>query len=510
MDTKRSENGSLSSEILQRMGSDNGKELSSSARKLAASLWEIKGAAALGKEENLQERNGGEMGRKERSLKSSKHGSSKASRLSDPLYSPVSERMERSKVEIGHRRIASYGTQKVQQNDYFLQEDNNMQTGGSSQTRHLLKDVSHSLTTSKQLLKVLSRVWSIEEQKSTCISLFSTLKSELDRACIQVTKLIQERRHNHSEVDALLKWFEEQKAVWRMKEQCKIQSALTSVVGELKTEKRLRKQAERLNKKLGRELSDTKASLNMAVKEIESQKRAMEVLERVCEELAKGEAKLEELKRESSKAREEVEKEREMLQFADILREERVQMKLSEAKYEYEEKTAVLDRLKTELEACLSSKSCEESVSQSPNNDNKIKALQKHFRETLPAGSCRFPDNNDEREDSENSADEDEDEDSELHCIELNMDETSKSYEWRNNNNNSSNPSTSQERQSSDPPIEWEFISNGGLFETSGSEAWRNDFEDEIERYHMIKDLRDHFVSASKIPPPSQDFVSPT
>lgn len=91
MDTKRSENGSVSNEILQRMGSDNGKELSASARKLAASLWEIKGAAALGKEENLQERNGGEMGRKDRSLKSSKHGSSKASQLSDPLYSPISE-----------------------------------------------------------------------------------------------------------------------------------------------------------------------------------------------------------------------------------------------------------------------------------------------------------------------------------------------------------------------------------------------------------------------------------
>ncbi|XP_019197772.1 PREDICTED: uncharacterized protein At5g41620-like isoform X2 [Ipomoea nil] len=508
MDTKRSENGSFSSEILQRMGSDNGKELSSSARKLVA-FWEIKGAAALGKEENLQERNGGEMGRKERSLKSSKHGSSKASQLSDPIYSPVSERTERSKVEMSHRRIPSFGTQKVLQNDYFLQVDDNnnmQQTGGSSsQTRHLLKDVSHSLTTSKQLLKVLSRVWSIEEQKTTCISLFSTLKSELDRACIQVTKLIQERRHNHSEVDALLKWFEEQKAVWRMKEHCKVQSALTSLVGELKTEKRLRRQAERLNKKLGRELSDTKTSLNMAVKEVESQKRAMEVLERVCEELAKGvgedKAKLEELKKESAKAREEVEKEREMLQFADILREERVQMKLSEAKYQYEEKTAVLERLKTEMEACLSSKSCEGSLSQSPNNE-KIKALQKHFRETLPA-SGHFPDKN-EREESD-SADE---EDSELHCIELNMDETSKSYEWRNSSNP---PTTSQERRQSSDPIEWEFISNGGLFESGSSEPWRNEFEDEIERYHMIKDLRDHFVSAaSKIPPPSQDFVTPT
>lgn len=62
-------------------------------------------------------------------------------------------------------------------------------------------------------------------------------------------------------------------------------------------------------------------------------------------------AEVEELKKESAKVREEVEKEREMLQLADVLREERVQMKLCEAKYEFEEKNAAIQSLKHHLES---------------------------------------------------------------------------------------------------------------------------------------------------------------
>lgn len=147
-----------------------------------------------------------------------------------------------------------------------------------------MKDVRHGLSTTKQLLEVLSHVWSLEEKQSTCLSLFSALKTELDRACIQVSKLIKERKCSRGEIDFLMEQFEKEKIAWKMREEYRIQSAITTISGELETEKKLRRQTERLNKKLGRELADTKASLLKATKELESEKRANEMLEQDCDD----------------------------------------------------------------------------------------------------------------------------------------------------------------------------------------------------------------------------------
>ncbi|MCD7462716.1 hypothetical protein HAX54_049251 [Datura stramonium] len=436
------------------------------------------------------------------------------------------------------------------------------QNRGSSVSRHRLKDVKNGLSASKELLKVLNRVWGVEEHQSMCLSLFSAMKAELDRSCIQVTKLIQEQRYyNHGEVDVLLKQFEEEKAAWKLKEQDKIHAAITSIAKELKVEKKLRKQTERINKKLGKELADMKTSLSKATKELEGEKRAREILEQVCDELARGigedRAEVEELKRQSAKVREEVEKEREMLQLADVLREERVQMKLSEAKYQFEEKNAVVDKLRNELEAYLRSKKGQEQGGESPNYE-RIKELERHLRETLPR-TCYYQDKEKENEkvlDKEDDDDDDDDEDddddndsadSDLHSIELNMDDNTKSYQWcnalqddpkrssvsdkskgrRSISEKFPRQSISIERETSDG-IEWEFsagggkenvdtyekgrsnfLENGSIFEFS-SQVWRKDCEDEIERYKMIKDLRDHIVSASRKTPSQQGFSSPT
>ncbi|KAJ8552019.1 hypothetical protein K7X08_028462 [Anisodus acutangulus] len=516
------------------------KDLSVSARKLGATLWEINGVVATPtkKEENL--------------LKSS------ASNFDPSQSSPVAERMERSKV--GSHRRTSIGSQKNLQTDFSLQngcliEVDQTQNCGPSISRHRLKDVKNGLSASKELLKVLNRVWGLEEQhQSTCISLFSAMKAELDRTCIQVTKLIHEQRYNnHGEVDVLLKQFEEEKAAWKLKEQDKIYAALTSIAKELKVEKKLRKQTERLNKKLGKELADTKTSLSKAAKELEGEKRAREILEQVCDELARGigedRAEVEELKRQSAKIREEVEKEREMLQLADVLREERVQMKLSEAKYQFEEKNADVDKLRNELEAYLRSKKGQEQDGESPNYD-RIKELERHLRETLPS-TCYYQDKekengevlDKEEDDDEEDNDDNNSADSDLHSIELNMDDNTKSYRWcsalQNDPKRSSvsdkskgrrsilekfpRQSISIERETSDG-IEWEFsagggkenvdtfekgrsnfIENGSIFEFS-SQVWKKDCEDEIERYKMIKDLRDHIVSASRKTPSQQGF----
>ncbi|VFQ71433.1 unnamed protein product [Cuscuta campestris] len=444
--------------LMERMGSENG---SGSSRK---------------KDEDHNQK----MGRRERSCwKSSKScSSSKPSLLSDPFYSPISERMERSKVDqMGHSRRASTSSNHrlLQSDHHFMEVDEKQETPNRNPnhhhnhhhqtTRHALKDVCHSLTTSKQLLKVLSRVWSIEEQKSTCISLFATLRSELDRACLQVSRLIQDRTaaQSRAEIDLVLRRLEEEKAVWRMKEECRVQTALASLLSELKAERKLRKQAERLNKRLGRELCEANTSLAMSTKEVETQKRAMQVLERVCEELARGGGGTEDNYK-AAKLMEEEEKEKKERD------EERVgTKKMAESRsFEFEE-------LKNELGSHLAR---EEDIggggeggviwqSYSPSLE-KLKALEKHFRETLPGGYPP-PALAAGREEEE---EEEEDEEGELHCIELNMEEGG---------------------------------NNGGMgFESGSSEAWRNDYdEDEIERYNMIKDLRYHFVSSSKIIPPS-------
>ncbi|XP_059627744.1 uncharacterized protein At5g41620 isoform X2 [Cornus florida] len=406
-----------------------------------------------------------------------------------------------------------------------------------------LKDVSNGLTTSKEILKVLNRIWGLEEQHSSSLSLVSALRVELNRARVQVDQLIREQKSSRNEIDYLLKQFAEEKAVWKTKEQDRIHNAIASVAEELKVEKKLRRQTERLNKKLGKELADTKASLSKAVKELESEKRAREILEQVCDELARGigedRAEVEDLKRESAKVREEVEKERQMLQLADLLREERVQMKLLEAKYQFEEKNAAVDKLRNELEGWLRTKIGEERDDGSPNflKGEELEYLRRTLQESCQNGEKEKDEgevvNGKEHEGSDSA-------DSDLHSIELNMDDNCKSYNWsyaydaaaQNDSNRTSVDekikgrrsisekimnSISLERTTSDG-IEWEFgavskensdgFDRGRLFELA-SQAWRKDCDDEIERYKMVKDLRDHILSGSRIAS-SQCFASPT
>ncbi|KAH0749909.1 hypothetical protein KY290_029141 [Solanum tuberosum] len=510
---------------MQTEGSD---DLSVSARKLASTLWETK-------LKDLEE-----MGWKERV---SKLGSAALQ-----FHDPVSERTERSKVR-SHRRRKSTKADLSNQNGYSIELDRT-QNHEQTLSKHHLKDVCHGLTTCKELLKVLSHVWNLKDQKFTCSSLFSAINTELDWLCDEVSKLIREHRHNHSEVDILLKKFEEEKMAWKVKEQDKIHTAITSVAREFKIEKKLRKQTERLNKKLGRELADTKASLSKAVKELEGEKRDRDILEQVCNELARGlgedRAEMEELKRQSAKIREEVEMEQKILQLADVMREERVQMKLSEAKYQFEEKHAVTDKLRNELEAYLRSKKGQEQGCDSQNYET-INELERHLRETLPSTNhYRDKEKADvEILDKEVDGDEGDSTDSDLHSIELNMGDNSKSHQWCTPLQNDPNrllvsdknkgrrsisekfpvQSTSLERETSDG-IEWEFcvgekenvntidrgisnfLNNGGTPEFS-SQAWKKDHADETERCKMIKNLCDRIISASRITA-SQGFSGPT
>jgi len=147
------------------------------------------------------------------------------------------------------------------------------------------------------------------------------------------------------------------------------------VIEELDAERKARRKTEKLNKRLEMVLRQMEKSMLEVTGELDREKRSRERVERVCKELVRGigedRAKVEELQRQAVNMQEELEKEREMLQvelekekemlqIADEWREERVQMKLSEARCQFEERNSAIDELRNELETYLVSKKQQE------------------------------------------------------------------------------------------------------------------------------------------------------
>ncbi|XP_042506601.1 protein BRANCHLESS TRICHOME [Macadamia integrifolia] len=105
-----------------------------------------------------------------------------------------------------------------------------------------------------------------------------------------------------------------------------VRAQIAELRSELELERKARKKVESMNKRLAKELLE--------------ERRGREAVERVCEELAK---EMELDKAEINRVRREMEEERRMLRMAEVLREERVQMKLTEAKILFEEKLLELE-----------------------------------------------------------------------------------------------------------------------------------------------------------------------
>ncbi|KDP36179.1 hypothetical protein JCGZ_08823 [Jatropha curcas] len=531
-----------------------------SARKLAATLWEMNEMPSPKMKEMVrsEERRLRKEARAREKATRSVHSGSLPPHLSDPSHSPVSERMERSGTGSRHRRALSI-SQRLRLTDHnvgaFDSVSNaslmEIETRSRAQTpngsivgsKTRLKDVSNALTTSKELLKIINRVWGNEDRPSSSMSLISALHAELERARLQVNHLIQEQRSDQNELNYLMKCFAEEKAAWKNKEQKVVAAAIESIAGELEVEKKLRRRLESLNKKLGKELAETKSSLLKAVKELENEKRARVVMEQVCDELARdiGEdkAEVEELKRESVKLCAEVEKEREMLQLADVLREERVQMKLSEAKYQLEEKNAAVDKLRSQLEAFLGTKRSKEKGRSSYHmNDEDIVA---YLNKSRPVAHQNEVNEDDGGEVEDGLECEDDSGESDLHSIELNMDNNNKSYKWtypsgtprdlrkaaideeetkgrKSTSSKVPRRSTSLQRSISDG-VEWsaqnerlsvtgDGIDWGGLSELERHLQGKG-YGDEMLGHQSVKGLRDYLLSGSRVDS-ARGYASPT
>ncbi|KAG2658628.1 uncharacterized protein LOC120702639 isoform X2 [Panicum virgatum] len=238
----------------------------------------------------------------------------------------------------------------------------------------LAQDLCHSLTASAELVRVLANVLGPAGALGpTAASLLAALRSELDAARGRARRLArrhhgggEEEEHHHR----LRRQLAEEVRAWKARHREKAAAAARLVASELDGERRSRRRAERVGRKLAEALADAEASLRAATRELERERAARARLEKVCDELARdvggavAEEEEEELRRDA--AREELEREREMLQLADELREERVRMKLAEARIQFEEKNAAVDRLRQELEAFLGTSSSKEDRQESP------------------------------------------------------------------------------------------------------------------------------------------------
>ncbi|KAI5077367.1 hypothetical protein GOP47_0007191 [Adiantum capillus-veneris] len=335
--------------------SRNGRNMVS-ARKLAASLWEMQGAFNSSHHQVKDK------------LKSQHHGG---------LVS--SEHHHKGREEPAEQALGSHqgrsvedkrGSSKQPKASISLSKGSNSRSSGSLMSHAVsrfmavdvvqLREEEDGSTLSCELVKVLNQIWSLEEQYNDSTSLVASLRSELKKTRASIKELQKEQSSYHEDLEMMKKKLDDEKKMLQDRAEEAVLVAVKPLKEELEIERKSNIKLEVKHKKMSKEMSETRKTLTKTMQEFEREKKARELMEDVCDELAReiGEdkAQVEELKKQSAKYREEVEQERRMLQMAEVWREERVHMKLAEARFELEEKNAALDKLRSELEAFLRAK----------------------------------------------------------------------------------------------------------------------------------------------------------
>ncbi|XWS38279.1 hypothetical protein CRYUN_Cryun19dG0118000 [Craigia yunnanensis] len=226
----------------------------------------------------------------------------------------------------------------------------------------------YNLKTSTELLKVLNRIWSLEEQHASNISLIKALKMELDHSRVRIKELLRDKQADRHEIDDLMKQIAEDKLVRKSKEQDRVHAAVQSVRDELEDERKLRKRSESLHRKLAREVSEAKASLSNALKDLERERKSRKLLEDLCDEFARGiksyEQELHTLRQKSYEDWAGVaDHDRLILHISESWLDERMQMKLEEAQSGFTEHNSIVDKLGFEIGTFLQAKQIGTSVS---------------------------------------------------------------------------------------------------------------------------------------------------
>nr|WDD38942.1 actin cytoskeleton-regulatory complex pan-like protein [Fagopyrum tataricum] len=189
----------------------------------------------------------------------------------------------------------------------------------------------------------------------------SALQEELEQAQRRIEELESERRSSKKKLKQFLVKLSEERTAWRSREHEKVRAIISDVKSDLTRERKNCQRLEIVNSKMVNELAEAKLVMKRYMQDFEKERKNRELVEEVCDELAKeiGEdkAEVEELKAECMKIREEVDDERKMLQMAEVWREERVQMKLIDAKVTLEAKYSQMNKLIVDLQQFLGSNS---------------------------------------------------------------------------------------------------------------------------------------------------------
>ncbi|CAD5333670.1 unnamed protein product [Arabidopsis thaliana] len=224
------------------------------------------------------------------------------------------------------------------------------------------REPHYNLKTSTELLKVLNRIWSLEEQHVSNISLIKALKTEVAHSRVRIKELLRYQQADRHELDSVVKQLAEEKLSRKNKEVERMSSAVQSVRKELEDERKLRKRSESLHRKFARELSEVKSSLSNCVKELERGAKSNKMMELLCDEFAKGIKSYEEdihgLKKKN------LDKDwagraggdQLVLHIAESWLDERMQMRLEGGDTLNGKNRSVLDKLEVEIETFLQEK----------------------------------------------------------------------------------------------------------------------------------------------------------
>lgn len=282
------------------------------------------------------------------------------------------------------------------------------------------RQAGNDLKTSTELLKVLNRIWSLEEQHAADVSAMKGLKRELHHAQVCIQELMQERQRYHHEIDSLARQVTEDKMARKNKDQEKIKAALRSVQEDLEDERRLRKHSETLHRKLGKELSEMKSAFCKAVKALEKEKKTTCLLEDLCDEFAKGIRSYEEevrmLKQKHVKEYEH-KFDKSVVHISEAWLDERMQMQKTDTREDLSGKTSITERLSSEIERFLPhAKRFSNSKNDNLNivNEKRDASFCRQSLESVHLNGATSAPRLAEDDDGSSIA-------SDLHCLELNM-----------------------------------------------------------------------------------------
>lgn len=297
--------------------------------------------------------------------------------------------------------------------------------GSSLEYNGRIGDPSCSLKTSTELLKVLNRIWCLEEHHASNTTRVKSLKMELDDARTRMKELLREKQMDRQVIADLMKQVSDLKHIKKNMDQDRVQSALQSVREELEDERKLRKRSESLHRKMAREISEMKSSFSRVLSDLERERRARVLLEDLCDEFAMGVRDYEQELRSLNYRTEKEQVHREqvdslVLHISEAWLDERVQMKLAEEiRRDVREKGMIVEKLRPEIESFLKAR---QTMDSRENVDFLIKSskgsgFRRQSLESFPLNEATSAPKNVDDEDED---DDDDSIDSDSHCFELN------------------------------------------------------------------------------------------